>query len=302
VGAVAIDPDGGLAAFGSSDGVSLYDIRRSEQGILPFGVGTGRWSMSDFGTPTAIAISRESRIATATGNNLSILDLTGRVLARVDAGGPIRAIAFSRAADQIGVLTDVNILVWPIVEAPPDANAPVVAGTPPVGTQTATKVSPTPTIVRTSSLIVAGTPPVARRTAAKRPQRPTAVRTSRATQTPAAATPTPPAIESPTAESKVPPRPSSLSEDPMPNAAIGDRYPSAAPATVRIQPSPDQSRCVEVVDIRKLGWREGNKSEFCLGKGFDGTFNPFSQYAEGGYCYRGNEDACRKLASGATAP
>jgi CheY-like chemotaxis protein len=52
--------------------------------------------------------------------------------------------------------------------------------------------------------------------------------------------------------------------------------------------------CKSVVHIKSLGWREGNKTEFCRTSGYDGNFNPFEKYRDGGYCYRGDLNACMK--------
>lgn len=55
------------------------------------------------------------------------------------------------------------------------------------------------------------------------------------------------------------------------------------------------SKC-EIVSIRKLGWSSGHKTNFCLGKGFDGVWNkPNSSYDSGGFCYKGDTAAvCRQ--------
>lgn len=64
-------------------------------------------------------------------------------------------------------------------------------------------------------------------------------------------------------------------------------------------PQPEQQppppKCESVVDIRSLGWRSGHKTKFCQARNYDGNFNPFSEYSTGGYCYRGDREACEQL-------
>ena len=51
-------------------------------------------------------------------------------------------------------------------------------------------------------------------------------------------------------------------------------------------------RCESVVPIKELGWSSGHKTNFCISKGFDGNFN-FGEYSAGGYCYKGDYEACK---------
>jgi len=59
--------------------------------------------------------------------------------------------------------------------------------------------------------------------------------------------------------------------------------------------------CDEIKDIKALGWRSGHKTNFCRAHGYDGVWNvPNSTFSSGGYCYKGDSEACRrKIARGA---
>jgi hypothetical protein len=54
--------------------------------------------------------------------------------------------------------------------------------------------------------------------------------------------------------------------------------------------------CRETKDLRALGWRSGNKGNFCRSRGYDGNWNPsgrgYRDYRDGGLCFKGDASAC----------
>lgn len=52
--------------------------------------------------------------------------------------------------------------------------------------------------------------------------------------------------------------------------------------------------CRQIRRIKKAGWLEGDKNEYCRMKQYDGVWNgPNRDYSSGGYCYKGEEKICR---------
>lgn len=69
-------------------------------------------------------------------------------------------------------------------------------------------------------------------------------------------------------------------------------------ANIRLKPG-----CKDVQNLKDdLGWRGGDKTKFCQNKGFSGVTNHpgqkrYNAYG-GGYCYKGDEQACVKSLPG----
>jgi len=55
---------------------------------------------------------------------------------------------------------------------------------------------------------------------------------------------------------------------------------------------PARPTCQGIQSIRELGWRSGHKTKFCIKKGYDGVNNPFGDYGAGGFCFKGDSEAC----------
>lgn len=68
--------------------------------------------------------------------------------------------------------------------------------------------------------------------------------------------------------------------------------PTGATAAPTAAPTVPPPTCQEIKPIRDLGWTSGHKTRFCLRKGYDGVHNPFKDYSDGGYCYKGDKGAC----------
>jgi hypothetical protein len=77
----------------------------------------------------------------------------------------------------------------------------------------------------------------------------------------------------------------------------GDRFVSYQHGDLAGCEAPIQSGCERIANLHyDLGWQGGNKSKFCRARGFEyGMVNlPNSNYKEqgGGWCYRGDRQAC----------
>jgi hypothetical protein len=116
VSTIAIDAAGELVAVGLPQGGF---------GLIPGStMNIAKVQVDGMGDPDALAISPNGRwIAVAVDEQLSLRDIsTGRLLAHVDAGRPIRALAINAEANQVGALTDLSVVVWPIEAQEPNAN------------------------------------------------------------------------------------------------------------------------------------------------------------------------------------
>jgi hypothetical protein len=72
---------------------------------------------------------------------------------------------------------------------------------------------------------------------------------------------------------------------------MADFYSNTPPPKVETS-VPDNQICEKTASIRELGWRSGHKTKFCIEHGYDGVHNPFGSYSSGGYCFKGNSQAC----------
>jgi hypothetical protein len=68
--------------------------------------------------------------------------------------------------------------------------------------------------------------------------------------------------------------------------------PPAPPIAIEPKVSPAPPTC-EYVLIKNLGWSSGHKTNFCISKGYDSNYNPFPDYSDGGFCYKGPSDVCQ---------
>lgn len=57
---------------------------------------------------------------------------------------------------------------------------------------------------------------------------------------------------------------------------------------------PTPPTCQKIKSIRELGWRSGHKTKFCTNheEKYDGVYNPFGDYGAGGFCFKGDSQAC----------
>lgn len=69
-----------------------------------------------------------------------------------------------------------------------------------------------------------------------------------------------------------------------------DFYSGVDPPAV-IPPSPEKI-CTAIKSLKELGWRSGHKTKFCIAKKYDGVHNPFGDYGAGGFCFKGDPQAC----------